>query len=82
MEEPGNLKLLSKVRDVTEIARRRGIRIVQLPVKYYGRKNWRQLKGTARVEKDDGWIGDAEIHWYEAHSVGRVQWKINRKLEP
>jgi hypothetical protein len=40
------------------------------------------MKGVARVEKDDGWIGNAEIHWYDAHGVGKVQWKIKRKLEP
>lgn len=40
------------------------------------------MKGVARVEKDDGWIGHAEVHWYEAHGLGKVQWKIKRKLEP
>jgi hypothetical protein len=23
-------------------------------------------------------IHDAELHWYEAHGVGKVQWKIKR----
>jgi hypothetical protein len=40
------------------------------------------LKGVARVERDDGWIGNAEVHWFEAHGVGRVRWKIKRKLDP
>lgn len=82
MDEPRNFRLLSKVREVSEIAKGRGIRNLQLLVDEYGGRNWRKLKGIARVEKDDGWIGDAEIHWYEAHGVGRVQWKIKRKLEP
>jgi len=40
------------------------------------------MKGVARVEKDDGWIGYAEVHWFEAHGIGKVQWKIKRKLDP
>ncbi len=39
------------------------------------------MKGIAQVEQDNGWIGNAEIHWFEAHGIGKVQWKIKRKLE-
>ncbi|CAA9371808.1 MAG: hypothetical protein AVDCRST_MAG64-32 [uncultured Phycisphaerae bacterium] len=38
------------------------------------------MKGVARIEDEHGWIGDAEIHWFEAHGVGRVQWKVKHKL--
>jgi len=38
------------------------------------------MKGVARVEDENGWIGDAEIHWFEAHGVGRVRWKIKRRF--
>ncbi|HRK31647.1 MAG TPA: hypothetical protein PLD59_11260 [Tepidisphaeraceae bacterium] len=72
MEERRDFKLLSRIRGVTEIARGRGIRVLKRLVEAHGGKNWRKLKGIARVERDDGWIGDAKIHWYEAHGVGRV----------
>lgn len=31
--------------------------------------------------EDDGWTGNAEIHWFEAHGVGKVRWKIKRELD-
>ena len=46
-----------------------------------GGQNWRKMKGVARVEDDYCYIGDAEIHWYEAHGIGKVRWKIKRRLE-
>jgi hypothetical protein len=38
------------------------------------------MRGIASVEKEDGWIGDAEVHWFEAHGIGKVRWKIKREL--
>jgi hypothetical protein len=49
--------------------------------KKYGGRNWRKLKGVALVEKENGWIGNAEIHWFEALGVGKVHWKVKRELE-
>jgi len=49
--------------------------------KIYGGKRWRKLKGIATVELSDGWTGPAEVHWYEAHGVGRQEIKIKRFLE-
>jgi hypothetical protein len=37
-------------------------------------------KGSAKVELADGWAGPAEIHWYEAHGIGRREVKIKRLL--
>jgi len=47
----------------------------------FGRGRWRKMKGRARVELTDGWVGLAEVHWYEAHGTGAVDWKIKRRLE-
>jgi hypothetical protein len=38
------------------------------------------MKGIASVEDQNGWIGNAEIHWFEAHGVGRVRWKIKHRF--
>ena len=46
----------------------------------YGGRNWRKMKAIARIGDDQGWIGDAEIHWFEAHGLGRVKWKVKRRL--
>jgi len=44
--------------------------------KKYGRGRWRKLKGTAHVRLIDGTIRLAEIHWYEAHGVGKEEFKL------
>ncbi len=47
----------------------------------YGAGRWRKRKGVARVRLEDGSIFRAEVHWYEAHGVGRVEMKIKRFLD-
>jgi hypothetical protein len=42
----------------------------------YGKGRWRKLKGVAEVELDDGTIATAELHWYEAHGIGKRKMKI------
>ena len=38
-------------------------------------------KGIAQVRLGDGTTHCAEVHWYEAHGVGRVELKIKRFLD-
>lgn len=59
-----------------------GRRIRELPrlVKFYGQGRWRKRKGIARIRLEDGTIRTAEIHWYEAHGIGRRELKIKRFL--
>jgi hypothetical protein len=47
----------------------------------YGRARWRKLKGIATVRIASGELRRAEIHWYEAHGIGRVRHKIKRFLD-
>ena len=49
--------------------------------KQYGPGRWRKLKGTARVRLEDGTHRIAELHWYEAHGIGRRKMKIKRFLD-
>lgn len=49
-------------------------------VREYGRGNWRKVKGIAIVRIESGEIFAAEIHWYEAHGIGRKEIKIKRPL--
>lgn len=46
-----------------------------------GAGRWRKLKGTATVRLKDGTVRRAEIHWYEAHEIGRKEAKIKRFLD-
>ena len=44
--------------------------------KQYGRGRWRKLKGIANVRLVSGRIRLAELHWYEAHGIGKREFKI------
>ena len=73
-------ELLGAVRNTELIAEGRGIRILARLVRLYGRGQWRKLKGTATVRLPDGTIADAEVHWFEAHGIGKRRTKIKRLL--
>lgn len=60
-----------------------GRRIRELPElkARFGYGRWRKLKGVASVQLPDGTIRSAEVHWYEAHGIGKVRMKIKRYLD-
>lgn len=39
------------------------------------------MKGIAKVRLQSGNIRKAELHWYEAHSIGKKKMKIKRLLD-
>ena len=47
----------------------------------FGHGRWRKRKGVANVRLSDGTIRFAEVHWYEAHGIGKVRMKIKRYLD-
>ena len=49
--------------------------------KIYGRGRWRKRKGIARVRISYGVTRLAEVHWYEAHGIGRKEFKIKRYID-
>jgi hypothetical protein len=60
-----------------------GTRIRDLPrlQRLYGRGRWRKLKGVALVRLRTGRTRKAELHWYEAHGIGRKEIKRKRYVE-
>jgi hypothetical protein len=46
-----------------------------------GGRRWRKLKGVGIVLMANGDLRRAEVHWYEAHGVGKVRFEIKRLLE-
>lgn len=59
-----------------------GTQIRELPRlrRHYGAGRWRKRKGVATIELPDGTVRIAELHWYEATGIGRVEYKIKRFL--
>jgi hypothetical protein len=47
----------------------------------FGPGRWRKRKGVANVRLPGGTIRLAEVHWYEAHGIGKVRMKIKRYLD-
>jgi len=74
-------EILGDIADVEIIAQGQGVRSRDLLRKKYGAGRWRKMKGNATVQLADGSIRRAEVHWYEAHGIGRRDFKIKRFLD-
>jgi hypothetical protein len=74
-------ELVGEVRDIEVIARGTSVRARGELRTKFGSGQWRKLKGTATVRLRDGTTWQAEVHWYEAHGIGRRRMKIKRFLE-
>lgn len=80
--QPEDFELLSEVADIEPIGRNRSIREVDYLNRRYGKGRWRKLKGIATIRYIfSGQVVRAEIHWYEAHGIGAVKWKVKREIE-
>jgi hypothetical protein len=73
-----DFELLSDIERVETIAIGNALYEVDRLRKVYGKARWRKLKGYAQVKLPDGAIMLAELHWYEAHGIGRKEIKIKR----
>ncbi|MEC4804316.1 MAG: hypothetical protein SAJ12_18080 [Jaaginema sp. PMC 1079.18] len=76
-----NFDILGEINDIETIAVNRSIRELERLQKTYGSGRWRKLKGIATIQLEDGTVCEAEIHWYEAHGIGRKEFKIKYLLE-
>ena len=74
-------ELVGAIQDAETIASGRSIRDLRRLRKRYGTGRWRKMKGRANVRLIDGTIHRAELHWYEAHGIGRKELKVKRLLD-
>ena len=74
-------EILGEVVDVETIAAGRGIRELNRLQKRYGKANWRKMKGVCEIRLGGGLVVNAELHWYEAHGLGRREFKVKRLLD-
>jgi len=73
--------ILSEIWDIEVIARGTGVHIRDYLNHKYGRGRWRKLKGVAIVRDEYGDPRLTEIHWFEAHGIGRRDYKRKHLLE-
>jgi hypothetical protein len=76
-----HFEIVGQISEVEVIAAGSGIRILPLLRERYGRGRWRKLKGVANVRLPDGTIRSAEVHWFEAHGIGKRKMRIKRYLD-
>ena len=69
-------EIVSTIENVETIAKGSSVRVRQMLWKKYGKGDWKKKKGTATVKLRDGTHRLAEVHWYEAHGIGKRDIKI------
>lgn len=72
-----DFEIIGDIHKVVRIAAQSSIRDVKRLRKMYGSGRWRKLKGIAQIRLKNGAVRLAELHWYEAHGVGKkdIRWK-------
>ena len=76
-----NWEVVGTISNVETFASGSGIRELHRLIDAYGGKNWKKCKGFAIIRLDSSTeLYNAELHWYEAHGVGKVEIKIKELL--
>jgi hypothetical protein len=76
-----HFEIIGEIRGIEIIAIGMSIRDLPRLRKLYGGGRWRKLKGVAQVRLQNGDIRTAELHWYEAHGIGKKEIKRKRYLD-
>jgi len=71
-----DFEIVGAITDIETIADGTSVRERSRLRKLYGQGRWRKLKGVSRVRLSDGTLRLAEIYWYEAHGIGRKEFKL------
>jgi len=74
-------EIIEDIEEIETMASGGGIRNIMRLQKQFGRGRWRKIKGVAKVKLQSGHVREAELHWYEAHGIGKRKIKIKRFLD-
>jgi len=69
-------EIIGEIRNEEVIAKGSSVKIRKRLEKLYGHGNWKKMKGIAEVRLSDGSVRQAEIHWFEAHGIGKKNIKV------
>lgn len=78
---PPPFEIVGEIQNREVIAQDSGIHDLSKLNARYGSGNWRKCKGEAMIELPNGRIRKAELHWYEAHGIGKRRIKRKRYLD-
>ena len=73
--------VVGEIEQVETIAAGPGVKIRTFLRKKYGRGRWRKRKGIATVRLQNGNLRRVELHWYEAHGIGKRDLKIKNYVD-
>jgi hypothetical protein len=76
-----DFEILGEITVLETIASGRSIRDLRRLQRNYGKGRWRKMKGSARIRLRNGDVRVAEVHWYEAHGIGKREFKRKRYLD-
>ncbi|CAN5855282.1 hypothetical protein BH23ACT11_BH23ACT11_29500 [soil metagenome] len=76
-----SFEIIGDITNREVIARGTGIRDLSGLKDRYGDGNWRKCSGEATIQLPDGRIRMVELHWYEAHGIGKRRIKRKRYLD-
>jgi len=73
--------IIGEISNIRPIAAGPSVRIRRHLVEKFGRGRWRKMAGEATIRFGDGTVEYAELHWFEAHAIGRVYIQRKRSLD-
>ena len=74
-------EIVGEIKNVEKIAVNTSIRDLARLRRLYGKGRWRKLKGSAKIQLSNGKVRDAELHWYEAHGIGKREIRLKRYID-
>ena len=74
-------EMIGKIREIETFAIGTSIREIKRLQKRFGAGRWRKRKGFTTVRLSNGTTHEAELHWYEAHGIGKKELKIKHLLD-
>ena len=76
-----HFELLGSITDIETVAVGNSIHDISRIRRVYGAGRWRKLKGVGSIRLPNGAVRTAELHWYEAHGIGRKEIKRKRYVD-
>lgn len=76
-----NFEIIGNIKNIEKIAEGTSIKEIDRLRRCYGEGRWKKLKGVAKIQLTNGQIRIAELHWYEAHGIGKCDIKRKRYLD-
>jgi len=74
-------QIIGAIANTEVVAAGSNVRVRSYLRRFYGPGHWRKMKGTATVRLPNGAVRRVELHWYEAHGIGKRDLKIKRYLD-